>query len=548
MKKLRTVSVMSEPYGGSRLPLFDSRRLKGLLPAGVLLLTLSRFFLSAQSLSALYFRDDEWYTLLASVKILEHGIPLFPSGLVYDSGLLYSYLEALWFLITGFNEVLGRWPSLLVSTLTIPVAYSVTRRMSRTRLAPLIVIGVILLDPMAIEWGAKARMTAMGQLGVWLLLYMGWQLGKEWQKQSMRCLFYAAAILGLLTHLILSFQVVAVGLAMMVLVLLKTGRAFLRQWRSLSWIDVIAPLLLGATFLWLWQRGFVGSVLGTMGLAEGVNPDVGLGRIGLIYQWFATTGDLRIVRLMFLFGMPGYVLALARVIKGDGWAGWKAILYLGVDFVVASALFFLASTPHRWHTNYFSSILLPPCALLMAFGAEHLLKNLDPTLLTIWREPQDRVRPITGVLLGFLLFFLLITTSLQGDPFRYLNPSMDRISYPPGHPYQQAYEYIRSNWQPGDKVMTIYMAACTLYFDHCDLYPNQTYPALIERDGKLVDVYSGTPWLASFDDIKRELDAPGKLWFVGDTAKNFDAVSLEQGMAYMEPVFQSGYVAAWRER
>ncbi len=96
--------------------------------------------------------------------------------------------------------------------------------------------------------------------------------------------------------------------------------------------------------------------------------------------------------------------------------------------------------------------------------------------------------------------------------------------------------------------MTIYMGACTLYFDHCDLYPNQTYPALIERDGKLVDPYNGTPWLASFDDIKRELDAPGKLWFVGDTAKSFDAVSLEQGMAYMKSVFQSGYVAAWRER
>jgi hypothetical protein len=536
------------PLPKSSFSTSSSQKLEALFPCAALLLTLFRFLSNANSLSALYFYDDEWYTLLAGAEILAHGIPLFPSGLVYDHGILYSYLEALMFLVTGFNEVLGRWPSLWISTLTLPVAYSVTRRISYSSLASLVVVGMLVLDPVAIEWGAKARMTAMAQLWVWPLLYIGWQIGKNWRKQRIRRLFYGLAILGVLTHLIVSFQVISVGLATVIFIFLQTKRRFLHQFQSFSWVDAAGLLLIGSLVFWLSQIGFMSKPI-EMGLAGGINPGVGLGRLALIFRWFVSRSDLVIARLILFPGILGYILLLLRFAKDGASTRWRAILYLGTDFAVTSGLFFFVAAPRRWHTNYASTVLLPPFAMLMAIGIEGLIKESYRTLIGRTSSiGRIRDRAIAGEAAVFFLLFFLAMNSMRGTVFRYIDSSVPHIGYPPGHPYQQAYEHIRANWQENDKLMTIYAATCELYFDECDLYPNQTYPAVFERDAKSVDVWAGGLWLASVDDIKRELEASGKLWFVGDTGKSFDAASLEYGMTHMEPVFQSAYVAVWRER
>jgi hypothetical protein len=62
---------------------------------------------------------DEEFTEFAVRGILAHGIPLLPSGLLYDRGLAYSYASAL---------INGRLVSLICAALIVAVTFSVVRR------------------------------------------------------------------------------------------------------------------------------------------------------------------------------------------------------------------------------------------------------------------------------------------------------------------------------------------------------------------------------------------------------------------------------------
>ncbi|HEX4913194.1 MAG TPA: hypothetical protein VFV51_04510, partial [Vicinamibacterales bacterium] len=62
---------------------------------------------------------DEEFTEFAVRGILAHGIPLLPSGLLYDRGLAYSYASAL---------INGRLVSLICAALIVVVTFSLVRR------------------------------------------------------------------------------------------------------------------------------------------------------------------------------------------------------------------------------------------------------------------------------------------------------------------------------------------------------------------------------------------------------------------------------------
>ncbi len=71
---------------------------------------------------------DEFTTILAAQMIVQKGIPQLPSGLFYDTGLLFSYVVAAFIGSVGFSEAVARFPSILFSLLSVAVTFRLGKR------------------------------------------------------------------------------------------------------------------------------------------------------------------------------------------------------------------------------------------------------------------------------------------------------------------------------------------------------------------------------------------------------------------------------------
>jgi 4-amino-4-deoxy-L-arabinose transferase-like glycosyltransferase len=97
-------------------------------------------------------------------------------GAVYTQGLLYTYLEAAaLFIAGGFHPLLARFPSLLLSAITLALMIYAARVLFRTWPAGVAALWLA-LDGEAIVWGSRARTYALLQplvLGAFLAWYKG---------------------------------------------------------------------------------------------------------------------------------------------------------------------------------------------------------------------------------------------------------------------------------------------------------------------------------------------------------------------------------------
>lgn len=76
------------------------------------------------------YSPDEEFTIFAVRGIAAHGLPILPSGLLYDRGLLYSYASWLAAALTGLELPAFRAISLLCSAGIIGLGYALVRRMA----------------------------------------------------------------------------------------------------------------------------------------------------------------------------------------------------------------------------------------------------------------------------------------------------------------------------------------------------------------------------------------------------------------------------------
>jgi len=148
---------------------------------------------------------DEFTTILAAQMIVERGVPLLPSGILYSNGPLASYVVAAFIRLVGFSEAVARFPSIPFSLLSVAVTFRMGKRLfAYTKAAPalaLLASTVLALSPDAIMWGARARAYAQFQLwglvGIWALAE---GIRGRWRGRW-RALFWLAMVGGALAHL-----------------------------------------------------------------------------------------------------------------------------------------------------------------------------------------------------------------------------------------------------------------------------------------------------------------------------------------------------------
>jgi 4-amino-4-deoxy-L-arabinose transferase-like glycosyltransferase len=108
------------------------------------------------------FGTDEPLHVYAAKGILETGEPRYPSGIIYDRGLLFTQAVAFSFKLLGINEFAARFPSVFFGVLSIILVFFIGRKFFGTMVG-LISATFVAFTPFEIAWSRECRMYAMVQ-------------------------------------------------------------------------------------------------------------------------------------------------------------------------------------------------------------------------------------------------------------------------------------------------------------------------------------------------------------------------------------------------
>lgn len=466
------------------------------------------FWLRVRTLTLFQFHIDEFFTLTAANLIAKTGLPRYPTGLFYDPGLPFSYIDGALFWLLGFSEALGRWPAVIFSTLAVATVYRLGRRLLRSPAAGLLAALWLALSLESVEWGGRARMISLAQwlglLAVWLL----WQ-GLTRNSARRRLAFAASYGLTLLSHLstvvlMPAWFVSAAGLWWARAVRLR--RVLLR--------DTLVLLLIFGLAI---SSGVIFQPPPTVEYQtanEGLDTKVGL----LTNKFLQIPSDLghawQAYGPYFLNLPHGPLLALAvvglaatlrRLAAGRRAPRDVGALFLGCIFLTVIAVLALVISPHWQRSRYLLMQAQGIFLLLGAHGWQEIIRWLGDALPT--RRPN-----LSGRVRGGVALILAAALSL---PF--LPPLANIIDSGSSgwNRYDQAFKHVRKKLSDGDKVMSMHPPASLLYLNQSDYYLVQSSPKLIVRpDGRLGDRYTGAIWLESADEFNTLLAEQNRVWLV----------------------------------
>ncbi len=158
-------------------------------------------FLRLYRLGHLSLFQDEVYHAMSMRAILENGIPVFPSGIIYTRALTQSYLGAFFSLFTGINELAVRLPSALGSILIILLIYLICRDFGDKKIA---IFGALAwaLFPWAVEfarWGRMYTLLSFFVLGTFYFSYSGFKKYQDFLNKS-TVIALSMVFFSLITH------------------------------------------------------------------------------------------------------------------------------------------------------------------------------------------------------------------------------------------------------------------------------------------------------------------------------------------------------------
>jgi 4-amino-4-deoxy-L-arabinose transferase-like glycosyltransferase len=502
-------------------------------------------------LGSLYFYD-EYISMLAAQMTAQRGLPILPSGVFYDQGLLLSFLSGGLIALLGFKEEIARWPVLLLSVVAIAAYYLTARRLFDSRLAGLLAATLAAFDEWSIIWGGRARMYTPAHLFV--LLSVAWLLMGTLQGPSrrMRLLGLAFLAAALLSHTITFLIVPPLALLLLIFILIYR-RDQLSQ--PHLWQDVVAAgLVLGLVFA-IVASGQTGSINAIQDpLAQSPAP------FGLKFlRGFFLPGLewSRFDNLLGFFEAQAYewlqpiiglslLVILYRLLRRQTTFADKVLLFLAL--FLALVIFEMgALLTDTWSKSRYVFILALPAFLLLSAGGMaqllHLLVNLVAKL------SQRRLFWVGAQGVAALAGIILIVAQLGAAAWNTAHAQGTGD-------YNTAFAYVRAHWQPGDKVMTIHPSAAWLYLERCDYYANQVTAAVLEGatdqdENSLLDRFTGSPLIDSVDKLNATLAQGQRVWFVVDQLRlfeRFEPLFTQQILAQMDRVNQTGATQVFLSR
>jgi hypothetical protein len=547
----------------------------------ILLLTLASFALRLYYLTTTHPFFDEYTTVLAARQILQLGLPRLPSGLFYEHGLLATYLIAPFtalFIHLPLEEwqpahwglMLARWPSVLLSTATIPFIYRVGRRINGqwsmvngqpsnlpTFQPPnlptpisLLAAGLFAFSPEGMVWGGRARMYALATLLVLLTVY--WAYRGSVYPAPVRYRWWA--MLALLATLLTQFGamtlVAPLVIAMVVVGWLSFKTAGEQGSVKNTRHTAECSLRLGRTThraprIWFLQPTIFSEILALVAIVsiavwvKRLGQPLGMAALGseeagalprslletITYQTaFSFSWPVALDFLAEQFGPPHlFWLTLVAV--------FATVIGMIVWLVNQRRINVSATRPPRPLASstlflwlIFGLILLEMLALLDPFrqNPRYMVMYLPLFYLIVARAIFDfrfsisrftfhvsRFSP-TAIALALLVIFTVLSL-----------PDLRIALVTPEPAYEAAFRVVRENWQPGDALLTMNTPAAALYQSPADGFTVQVDADqfLLNKDSVPIDRWTGSPWVGTAADFNAALNAHERVWFVLDTIR-----------------------------
>lgn len=386
---------------------------------------------------------DEAVTANSIISFLENGVPGYPSGFEYWRSFTSWIIPAGLAAVFGTSEIVLRFPSLIYSTVMIPIVYKVGEKF-HTRNVGLIAATFTSVSAWQLSFATQIRMYAHFQLLYFLTFYLIYKTGEN------------PSIKNILATLLLTLWSMTVHITGYIIPV--TGMTYLAwRWKLHKNIKNI-----GKKHLTI----ITGFIISSLILNE---------------YYFTYLG--RIESLVF---SPGNLTNYFNLIIG----GFPVIWVLGL-----TGLLITRGKKKIFLLN--SLAILPPFyiyLLHLEFSAMRYLFYAMPFLtiltgLTIGKLAEDlkhKFKPSQNIYI--ILIPLTAILLIVGGSFNY---GFEKSSSRPTYDQENAYNYIESNHQEEDKLITQWTPPATYYYRAPDAV---MYPEWIEKDERFlngVEQYSG---------------------------------------------------------
>ncbi len=485
---------------------------------------------------------DEFVTLLAVRAILERGLPILPSGLFYEHGLLFSYIGAATSTLAGFSREAVRAASVLASLASILLTWHWGwRRLGAA--TGLLAAAALALAPDAILWGGRARMYSL--LLVWVLLASDAALSGALQNSRQWRLLAAAALLAAaLTHFVALALIVPLVSGMGVLLWRQSHQKGLRALLAELpvWVSVVLVALL------VKRLGQPNSIAPLEGTASGIlNGFIQVLTIyaawpeGMAAGWPAAAaffGDPENIGLSVL-AVVSVVMALRNQLRSRAGERDIAILFLAWLVGLSVLGMGLLVTPQRRDDRYYF-MFLPLLALVAADGLARLAGALT-RILKRGASLRYVGTPAT----------LAACAVIAGGYW----PADAALVARRGNDYDAAFAHVRAKWQADDTILTGTPAAAAFYLGRNDYYAMQgagyAY-RLMDRAGEIVDRWVGSLWLGTDEQLHAVLSGPRRVWLVlerwGLTVEYFTPLTMQRLLAMTDFIREENGMIILRSR
>lgn len=251
----KTVFKLIEVIRSAIMKLFN-RKITG-VQSIIIFLIIVGFFLRIEDLGIQSFWLDEAISSIAAVSFLEKGSPILNSGLLYERGILNTFLIASSFKIFGVNEFAARIPSVLFGTLMILLVYIIGSKWGNQRVG-IIVAVLVAFSVWEIAWSRQARMYQQLQFFYILSLFLFYSFIQNKNLKNMVLLFFS--VLGAILSHVFGYALILVFLVYFLVSAFKE-RKYLGKIGKGTVAQVV--LAFGALLTFAYYMGIIQSVLKT---------------------------------------------------------------------------------------------------------------------------------------------------------------------------------------------------------------------------------------------------------------------------------------------